>query len=80
MFAETIHKQRDFFQTGKTKEIHFRIQQLETLKQAIIENEAAIFNALKADLNKPLEESFTGEIVLVVKEIEYAINRMKKLE
>lgn len=77
MFAETIHKQRDFFQTGKTKEIDFRIQQLKTLKQAIIDNEAAIFNALNADLRKPLEESFTGEIVLVVKEIEYAIKNIQ---
>ncbi|MGB3651725.1 MAG: aldehyde dehydrogenase [Rivularia sp. (in: cyanobacteria)] len=77
MFAETIHNQRDFFQTGKTKEIYFRIQQLKTLKQAIVDNETAIFNALKADLNKPLEESFTAEIVLVVKEIEYAIKHIK---
>ncbi len=77
MFAETIHNQRDFFQTGKTKEIYFRIRQLKTLKQAIVDNEAAIFNALKADLNKPLEESFTGEIVLVVKEIEYAIKNIQ---
>ncbi|MEM6752288.1 MAG: aldehyde dehydrogenase [Cyanobacteria bacterium P01_C01_bin.38] len=77
MFAETIHNQRDFFQTGKTKEVSFRIQQLKTLKQAIIDNEAAIFNALKADLNKPLVESFTAEIVLVVKEIEYAIKNIK---
>ncbi len=77
MFAETIHNQRDFFQTGKTKDIPFRIQQLKTLKHAIIDNEAAIFHALKADLNKPLEESFTAEIVLVVKEIEYAIKHLK---
>ncbi len=77
MFAETIHNQRDFFQTGKTKDIYFRIQQLKTLKQAVVDNETAIFNALKADLNKPLEESFTAEIVLVVKEIEYAIKHIK---
>ncbi|WP_414623354.1 aldehyde dehydrogenase [Calothrix sp. CCY 0018] len=77
MFAETIHNQRDFFQTGKTKDIPFRIQQLKTLKHAIIDHEAAIFNALKADLNKPLEESFTAEIVLVVKEIQYAIKNIK---
>ena len=77
MLAETIHNQRDFFQTGKTKDIYFRIQQLKTLKQAVIDNETAIFNALKADLNKPLEESFTAEIVLVVKEIEYAIKHLK---
>jgi aldehyde dehydrogenase (NAD+) len=77
MFAETIHKQRDFFHTSQTKEVSFRIQQLKTLKQAIIENEAAIFNALKADLNKPVVESFNAEILLVIKEIEYAIKNIK---
>ena len=78
MLTETIHNQRDFFQTGKTKDISFRIQQLKTLKQAIIENETAVFNALKADLNKPLIEGFLAEIALVVKEIEYAIKHLKK--
>ncbi len=77
MFAETIHKQRDFFHTSQTKEVSFRIQQLKTLKQAVIDNEAAIFNALKADLNKPVVESFNAEIVLVIKEIEYAIKNIK---
>ncbi|MEB3216780.1 MAG: aldehyde dehydrogenase [Nostocales cyanobacterium 94392] len=77
MFAKIIHKQREFFQSGKTKDISFRIQQLKTLKQAVIDNEAAIFNALQADLNKPLVESFNAEIVLVIKEIEYAIKHLK---
>ena len=77
MFAEIIHNQRLFFQTGKTKDIYFRIQQLKTLKQAIVENEIVICNALKADLNKPLVESFIAEIFLVIKEIEYAIKHLK---
>lgn len=77
MFDEIIHSQRDFFQTGKTKDISFRIQQLKILKQLIIENETAIFNALKADLNKPPVESFTAEITTVVKEIEHAIKHIK---
>ncbi|MEM9924115.1 MAG: aldehyde dehydrogenase [Cyanobacteria bacterium P01_D01_bin.50] len=77
MFAEIIHNQRDFFQTGKTKDISFRIQQLKILKQAIIENETVICKALKADLNKPLVESFIAEITLVIKEIEYAIKYIK---
>ncbi|MGD1909640.1 MAG: aldehyde dehydrogenase family protein, partial [Rivularia sp. (in: cyanobacteria)] len=77
MFAEIIHNQRDIFQTGKTKDISFRIQQLKILKQAIIENETVICKALKADLNKPLVESFIAEITLVIKEIEYAIKYIK---
>ena len=77
MFAETIRKQRDFFKTGQTKNISFRIQQLNILKQAILDNETEISKALKADLNKPLAESFIAEVALVIKEIEYAIKHIK---
>ena len=77
MFAETIRKQRDFFKTGQTKNIYFRIQQLNILKQAILDNETEISKALKADLNKPLAESFIAEVALVIKEIEYAIRHIK---
>ncbi|AFY53224.1 NAD-dependent aldehyde dehydrogenase [Rivularia sp. PCC 7116] len=77
MFAQIIHKQRVFFKTGQTKDISFRIQQLKILKQAIVDNEAAILDALKSDVNKPLVESYIAEIVLVVKEIEYAIKNIK---
>ncbi|MEO1761247.1 MAG: aldehyde dehydrogenase [Cyanobacteria bacterium J06629_18] len=77
MFAEKIQNQRVFFQTGETKNIYFRIQQLKTLKQAILDNQIEILKALKTDLNKPFAESFTAEIALVVKEIEYAIKYIK---
>ena len=77
MFAETIYNQRDFFKTGQTKHISFRIQQLKSLKQAILDNEAKIIKALKTDLNKPLAESFIAEIALIVKEIEYAIKQIQ---
>ena len=48
-----IQNQREFFQTGKTKDVAFRIEQLKNLKQAIIEHEQSIVEALQADLHKP---------------------------
>ncbi|MBW4559574.1 MAG: aldehyde dehydrogenase [Mojavia pulchra JT2-VF2] len=74
--ANINSKQRDFFQTGKTKDVAFRIAQLKTLKQAIQENEQAIIQALKADLNKPEFEAYATEI-FVIKEIDYAIKNIK---
>ncbi|GAX35881.1 aldehyde dehydrogenase [Nodularia sp. NIES-3585] len=71
-----VGKQRNFFQTGKTKEITFRLQQLKILKQAILENEKAIFQALQADLQKPEVESYISEIK-VTQEIDYAIKHLK---
>ena len=67
--AEIIAKQRQFFQTGKTKDVTFRITQLKILKQLVIENKAAIIQALKADLHKPEFESYATEIS-VTKEID----------
>jgi aldehyde dehydrogenase (NAD+) len=56
--AAIIGKQRDFFKTGKTKDLSFRLQQLKILKQAILENEKAIIQALQADLHKPEFEAY----------------------
>jgi aldehyde dehydrogenase (NAD+) len=74
--ADILFKQRNFFKTGKTKDINFRLEQLKTLKQAVLENQAAIINALKADLNKPEFESYTAEIG-TTQEIDYAIKHLK---
>lgn len=74
---EIIHKQRNFFQTGKTKDINFRITQLKKLKQVILSNETAINQALKADLNKPELEAYITETAIVLKEIDYSLRHIK---
>ncbi|MDZ8257872.1 aldehyde dehydrogenase [Nostoc sp. ChiQUE01b] len=71
-----IQNQREFFQTGKTKDVTFRIEQLKTLKQAIIEHEQSIVEALQADLHKPEVETYLTEIS-VVKDIDYAIKHLQ---
>ncbi|MEH2461830.1 aldehyde dehydrogenase [Nostoc sp.] len=71
-----IHNQREFFKTGKTKDINFRIEELKNLKQAIIEHERSIVEALQRDLHKPELESYLTEIG-VIKEIDYAIKHLK---
>ena len=74
--TDIIRKQRNFFETGKTKDVAFRIQQLKTLKQAVVEHQLAIIKALKADLNKPEFEAYATEI-WVIKEINAAIKHIK---
>ncbi|MBW4614273.1 MAG: aldehyde dehydrogenase family protein [Desmonostoc vinosum HA7617-LM4] len=73
--TEIILSQRSFFQTGKTKDIAFRLEQLKTLKQAVTLNQQAITQALQADLNKPEFEAYATEIS-VLKEIDYAIKHL----
>ncbi|MFB2838705.1 aldehyde dehydrogenase [Floridanema evergladense] len=73
---EILQQQRQFFSTGKTKDIAFRLTQLKNLKQAILDNKDEIIDALKADFNKPIFESYLTEIG-VIKEIDYAIKNLK---
>lgn len=75
--SDIIGQQREFFQTGKTKDIAFRIAGLKKLAQAISDNAAAIIDAVKADLNKPEFETYLAEIALSQKEINYAIKNLK---
>ncbi len=76
MLAQIIYKQREYFSSGKTKDVGFRIAQLKKLKQAISENFEVIAQALKADLNKPQFEAYLTELI-VTKEIDYALKHIK---
>ncbi|HIK06935.1 MAG TPA: aldehyde dehydrogenase [Trichormus sp. M33_DOE_039] len=73
---EIIQKQRQFFQTGQTKDINFRLAQLQTLKQLIKSHQLEIIQALKADLHKSEFETYATEI-FITKEIDYAIKHLK---
>jgi acyl-CoA reductase-like NAD-dependent aldehyde dehydrogenase len=74
--SDIIQQQRQFFATGITKDVAFRLEQLKRLKQAIVDNQAAILAAINADLNKPEFEAYATEIG-VVREIDYAIKHLK---
>lgn len=77
--AETVEaivrQQRAFFSTGKPKSVDFRLAQLKALKQAVLDYQPTILEALKADLNKPEIEAYVTEIG-VIKEINYAIKHL----
>jgi acyl-CoA reductase-like NAD-dependent aldehyde dehydrogenase len=72
---DIIHKQRKFFATGKTKDVEWRIEQLRRLKQAIIDDQEAIINAVKADLGRPDFEAYFE--LAAISEINYAIKHLK---
>ncbi len=73
-----IQNQRDFFNTGKTRDISFRIRQLKAFEKAIKKNEDQIIEALKADLHKPVFEIYGGEIIQLLDEIRYAVKKVRK--
>lgn len=76
-YHSLIQKQKDFFRTEQTKDIHFRLQALEKLRTAILEHEADLTKALRADLNKAEFEAYTSEVGFVLSEIRYTISHLR---
>ena len=76
--SDIFRKQRQYFESGHTIDIKFRLEALHKLKQSIIDHEDVINNALKADLGKPLLEAYTSEIGFTLLELNYAIKHLKK--
>ena len=75
---DKISSQREFFNSGKTLDIDYRIELLKSLRSGIIEMEEEISSALKRDLGKSSFESYMCEIGLVLSEINYMIKHIKK--
>lgn len=67
-----------FFHTNQTKDLHFRLQQLQILKETISKYESKITEALQADLGKHPFESYTSEIGFVLNSITHTMKRLKK--
>lgn len=71
-----LQKQRQYFESGATKDISFRIEKLKILKKAVMENKQKILSALYKDLKKPEFEAVSSEILMVMEEINYAIKKL----
>ena len=74
-----VEKQRQFFATGATLDVNYRIAALKKLQQALKEQEAAIAEALRADLGKSPEESYMCETGMVLSEIGYMLRHIRRL-
>lgn len=75
--SEIVQTQRQFFNTGITKELKFRQTQLELLAKITEENDRRILDALKADMQKPEIEAYVSEILIVLAEIKYVLKHLK---
>lgn len=76
--ASLLDKQREYYKSGVTVPVDFRIEQLKKLYAAIKKYENEISQALHTDLGKSDYESFMCEIGLVLSEITYMIRHTKK--
>jgi len=78
MIQEKIQKQKEFFNTNKTKDISFRMLHLLKLKEIIKEKEEKIIEALGKDLGKSSFEAYTSEVGFVLESLSYTIKNIRK--
>jgi len=69
---EIVSKQRTFFNSQKTKELSFRLQQLKTLEKVLKLNEKLLLEAIYKDFKKSSFETYATELALVYQEIAHA--------
>ncbi|MCF6797271.1 aldehyde dehydrogenase [Priestia megaterium] len=75
-YQELTKKQLSFFNSGKTKDVAFRIETLKKLRELVVRHEDDILKAVKADLNKPEMEAKRAEVGLVLSEIDFAVKNL----
>lgn len=73
-----ITDQREYFYSGATLDINFRISALKKLKTCILKYEKEIHSAIEKDLGKSGFESYMCETGLVLSEISYMIRHIRK--
>lgn len=75
---EILEKQRHFFNSNQTKDLNFRIEQLQKLKTLLLSNQNQLNEAIYADFGKSPFETFTNEFGLVFLDIDEACSQLKK--
>lgn len=69
---QLVLRQKQYFDSGITKDIRFRLDMLRKLHDAVTGAEERIFAALRHDLNKSRAESYSTEIGMLLHEIRFA--------
>ena len=72
-----IQRQKDFFKSGKTKDVNFRITCLKRLRKELVKREKDIAKAMYDDFRKPEFETVMTETGIVLNELNLAIRKVK---
>lgn len=77
-YAEVVQKARNAFASGKTRDINFRIKQLESLLRLYEENEAELLDAVYKDLRKPKYEAKLVEVEVLKTDVQTMIKHCRE--
>ena len=73
---QIVKHQKKYFQSGVTKDVSFRIEQLKKLKNVLKKHEHKIFDALKNDFQKPAFETYGTELGILYTEIDHIVKNL----
>ena len=73
-----LQKQRQFFRTGITHDLNYRLDVLKSLRSQIIAREQDIIEALWKDFHKPSCEVLSSETRFVLSELNLAIRKLRR--
>ncbi len=76
-YEEVLDLQKQFFDTGDTKKVEFRISQLKKLKNLLTENEDRLIDAVNKDFKKSAFETYATEIGLIHTDINFALKNIR---
>lgn len=78
MEISKIHaEQQEFFDSNKTKDISFRIEQLKKFRKIIKDNENELYTAIFDDFGKSKFETYGSELALIYHEIDIFLKNIK---
>jgi aldehyde dehydrogenase (NAD+) len=74
----TVTRLRATFATGRTRDVAWRLQQLDALERLLVECEDVIAEALAEDLGRPRIDAFMGDIMPPLAEVKFAKKHLKR--
>lgn len=75
---EIVERQKKYFESGCTRDLSFRLEQLRRLHAGIVKYENKLLDALNSDLGKCAFEGYATEIGFVLSSISCAIKKLRK--
>jgi aldehyde dehydrogenase (NAD+) len=76
--TQTVARLRRTFAGGRTRNVDWRKDQLQKLEKMMVENEAAIVDALAADLDRPPFEAWFGDSASTAAEARFAAKHVRR--
>lgn len=73
-----VERQREYFRTGETLDVNFRIEQLVKLKMAVLANEGKLVAALQDDLGRSDTEAYLCDVGMLILELNETVKSLKK--